>query len=140
MNKQFEGLFARLGLKREAGTRCFPLDENLYTAVVIQAERKQMPAEELHTELVATALMQLQKDEDLKDCWEMLSPREQDMTALTCLGYTNRQIASKLNITPDTVHGYVRQVMIKFDLHGKGELRMRLGSWDFSKWGTEAQD
>jgi DNA-binding CsgD family transcriptional regulator len=70
----------------------------------------------------------------------MLSPREQDMIALTCLVYTNRQIARKLNLAPDTVKGYVRQVMVKFDLHGKGELRMRLGSWDFSKWGPEAQD
>ena len=140
MNTQFKGLFARLGLKREVGTRSFPLDADLYTAIVVQAERKQMPAEELHTELVATALMQLQKDEDLKDRWEMLSPREQDVTALTCLGYTNRQIGSKLNITPATVQGYVRQVMIKFDLHGKGELRMRLGGWDFTKWGPEAQD
>jgi DNA-binding NarL/FixJ family response regulator len=140
MNKQFEGLFARLGLKREAGTRCFPLDADLYNAVVVQAEQKQMPAEELHTELVATALMQLQKDEDLKNRWQSLSGREQDVTALTCLGFTNRQIARKLNLAPDTVHGYVRQVMIKFDLHGKSELRMRLGSWDFSKWGPEALD
>ena len=57
MNKQFEGLFARLGLKRDVGTRCFPLDADLYAAVVVQAEWKQMPAEELHTELIATALM-----------------------------------------------------------------------------------
>jgi DNA-binding NarL/FixJ family response regulator len=140
MNKQFEGLFTRLGLKREAESRCFPLDANLYTAVVFQAERKQMPAEELHAELVAAALIQLQTNEDLKDHWQMLSPREQDVTALTCLGYTNRQIARKLNLAPDTVKGYVRQVMIKFDLHGKSELRMRLGNWDFSKWGPEAQD
>jgi hypothetical protein len=50
MIKQFGGLFARLGLKREAGTRCLPLDAGLYAAVVIQIERKQMPTEELDTE------------------------------------------------------------------------------------------
>ena len=47
MKKRFEELLARMGLKREAGIRCFPLDADHYTAVVVQAKRKQMPAEEM---------------------------------------------------------------------------------------------
>jgi DNA-binding CsgD family transcriptional regulator len=31
----------------------------------------------------------------LYERWQKLSLREQDVTALTCLGYTNRQIAAK---------------------------------------------
>jgi len=56
------------------------------------------------------------------------------VAALTCLGYTNRQIAAKLKISPDTVKGYVRQVLVKFNLHGKNELRTLLSAWDFSDW------
>ena len=62
------------------------------------------------------------------------------MTAFTCLGYTNRQIASKLPVSPDTVKGYVRQVLVKFNVHSKDELRMQLAQWDFSRWGVQAQD
>jgi DNA-binding CsgD family transcriptional regulator len=51
--------------------------------------------------------------------------------AMTSLGYTNRQIAVRLKVSPDTVNGYVRQVLVKFNLHSKNELRTLLGIWDF---------
>ena len=91
-------------------------------------------------DLVATALAQRKTSGALKDRWQSLSPREQEVTALTCLGYTNRQIAAKMDISPGTVKAYVRQVLVKFDYHSKYELQMRLGTWDFSKWGPKAQD
>jgi len=137
--KLWEGLLARLGLKRGAGTRSFALDANLHSALVAQAEREQRPAEEVYADLLATALAQRQTYEELWQRWLDLSPREQEVTAFTCLGYTNRQIAAKLRVSQDTVKGYVRQVLVKFGLHSKDELRVRLGSWDFSKWGPEAR-
>ena len=140
MKTIWEGLLARLGLKRTKRRRLYALDEALDIALIEQAEKEQRPAEEYHADLVAFALAQRQAFEDLNRRWEALSVREQDVTALTCLGYTNRQIAAKLKLKPETVKGYVQKVMIKFRLHGKGELRIRLGSWDFSKWGPEAPD
>jgi DNA-binding CsgD family transcriptional regulator len=56
------------------------------------------------------------------------------------LGYTNRQIASKMDVSPDTIKGYVRQVLVKFHFNSKDELRVQLSNWDFSKWGPRAQD
>jgi DNA-binding CsgD family transcriptional regulator len=76
--------------------------------------------------------------EELKRCWETLSWREQQVTALTCLGYTNRQIAARLRLSPQTIKGYVRQSLIKYEAHGKDELRRLLAQWDFSDWGPHA--
>jgi DNA-binding NarL/FixJ family response regulator len=103
------------------------------------AEREQRPPEEVHADILANALEQQNTQEAIFQCWQSLSPREKDVTALTCLWYTNKQIASKLHVSPDTVKGYVRQALVKFHLHSKDELRMLLGKWDFSAWGPKAQ-
>ena len=140
MIKRFEELLARLGLKRTSGPRSFALEAGLRSVLVELAEQEGRPAEEVQADLLRTALAQRQAHEDLWQRWQALSPREQDVTAFTCLGYTNRQIASKLRLSPDTVKGYVRQVLVKFNVHSKDELRMQLAQWDFSRWGSEAQD
>jgi DNA-binding NarL/FixJ family response regulator len=66
--------------------------------------------------------------------WDDLTPREQDVAALVCLGYTNQQIAQKLVIAPNTVKTHIRHVLRKFQLHGKLELKGVLRGWDFSGW------
>ncbi len=66
--------------------------------------------------------------------WQLLSPREQEVTALACRGVTNRQIAARLGVSEETVKTHVRNALVKFNLHGKGELRMAQGEWDFSEW------
>jgi DNA-binding NarL/FixJ family response regulator len=63
-----------------------------------------------------------------------LSPREQDVLALTCLGYTNRQIAARLGISAGTVKSYIQNVLNKLALHSKVELRFAFYGWDFSAW------
>jgi DNA-binding NarL/FixJ family response regulator len=139
MINQFEELLARLALKRDPGRRSFALDAPLHTALLALAEQESRPAEEVCSDLLAAGLAQRRRHEEFWQHWLALSPREQDVTALTCLGYTNRQIAAKLEVSPDTVKTYVRQVLVKVNLHSKFELRMNMGSWDFSKWGSEAQ-
>ena len=67
-------------------------------------------------------------------CWDALSVREQEVTALSCLGYTNRQIAGRLGIAEETVKTHVKNALVKFGLHGKAELRRVLEGWDFSGW------
>jgi DNA-binding CsgD family transcriptional regulator len=36
----------------------------------------------------------------LYERWQLLSPREQEVTALPCQGYTNRQMAARLIAFP----------------------------------------
>jgi DNA-binding CsgD family transcriptional regulator len=139
MKKRFEGFLARLGLKRVAERRSFQLDARLRAALVDLAEQEQRPVEEVQADLLATAITQRQWREWSSRHWQALSPREQDVTAFTCLGYTNRQMAARLGVSPDTVKGYVRQVLVKFNFTSKEEIRMRMGDLDFSKWGPKAQ-
>jgi DNA-binding CsgD family transcriptional regulator len=114
--------------------RWFDLDEPLQAALEQRADLEQRPVEQIQTELLTAGLAHLRSADELKQCWEKLSPREQQMTALTCLGYTNRQIAARLCLSPETIKGYVHQALVKFHAHGKEELRLLLAEWDFSGW------
>jgi hypothetical protein len=93
MKKQFKELLASLGLKREAGSHYFELDASLNLAMIELAEQEQRPVEDIHADLVSTALAQQKSNRGLWQRWQSLSPREQDVSAFTCLGYTNRQMA-----------------------------------------------
>ena len=120
--------------------RYFELDETLHTALVDIADQEQRPAEEIQADLLAAGLAQRHTHEELWQRWQKLSRREQDVTAFTCQGYTNRQIAAKIGISEDTVKWYVRKILVKFDIRSKYVLQLHFGGWDFSKWGSEAPD
>ena len=128
----------RLGFLRDSKSRVFELDESLSSALKALSLGEQRPEEEIQADLIAAGLAQHYSNSELRQRWDSLSSRERDVAALTCLGYTNRQIAAKLKVSPDTVKGYVRQVLVKFNLHSKNELRTMLGGWDFSNWGPGA--
>jgi len=64
----------------------------------------------------------------------MLSPREQYVTALTCLRYTNPQIAARLGLSVETVRTYLRKALNKLGLQNKADLRVLFASWDFSEF------
>jgi DNA-binding NarL/FixJ family response regulator len=131
-------LLSRLGFKRN-GTRAYALDDQSYSLLESLAVREQRPAKEVHADILADAVEKRNTQDALISRWESLSPCEKDVTAFTCLWYTDRQIAARLHVSPDTVKGYVRQVLAKFCLHSKDELRMLLCNWDFSEWGPKAQ-
>ncbi|PWB56004.1 MAG: hypothetical protein C3F13_02785 [Anaerolineales bacterium] len=131
-------LLSRLGFKRNSG-RMYALDDQAYSVLESLAVREQRSAEDVHAAILADAVEKRNTQDALVACWESLSPREKDVTALTCLWYTNRQIAAILHVSPDTVKGYVRQVLVKFRVHSKDELKMVLRDWDFSQWGSKAQ-
>jgi DNA-binding NarL/FixJ family response regulator len=84
--------------------------------------------------LLENAILERKVAETHLDHWRALTPRQQEIAALACLNYTNRQIAAKLNISPQTVKAHMRNLLHRFDLHSKTELRQALENWDFSKW------
>lgn len=75
----------------------------------------------------------LQHDE-LYNRWILLSPREQDVAALTCLRFTNPQIAARLGLSIETVRTYLQKVLNKFGVQSKADLRVIFAHWDFSAW------
>jgi DNA-binding NarL/FixJ family response regulator len=129
----WQGLLSDLGLQR-ASLRRFPYDEEILQAVRALAMREQLSEAEVTARLLSQALAQKDENEAMQHCWGSLSDREQQVAALTCLNYTNRQIAARLGIAPTTVATHVRNVLYKFNLHSKVELRQALSNWDFSAW------
>jgi DNA-binding CsgD family transcriptional regulator len=128
-------LLRRLGIRREPTSLRHYQVENGFLAIISElAQQEQRPEEEIHADLLADAIARRNITHEIWDRWQSLSPREQEVTALTCLGYTNYQIAAKLGVSHTTIKTHIRNILIKFQLHGKGELRMALQDWDFREW------
>ena len=66
--------------------------------------------------------------------WQKLTPRERQAAALACLGYTNQEIADRMVISSNTVKTHLRQVLRKFNVNSKSQLREVLTGWDFQGW------
>ena len=135
MIELWKHLLDRLRIRRSPRWRYFALEESLHTALELRAGQQQRPQEEVQAELFAQGLARLQAEDWLKGCWEKLTPHEQEITALTCLHFTNRQIAGRMHLSPNTIKTYVVRILIKFHVHSKVELRQVLANWDFSDWG-----
>jgi DNA-binding CsgD family transcriptional regulator len=112
----------------------FRADQEMIQSLRELAESERRRAGEVAADLLGQALAQRQRQGAYLERWEALSGREQQVTALICLGYTNRQIAARLGVSPDTVKIYVRNVLRKFGLVSRAELRQALAEWDFGDW------
>lgn len=94
-------------------------------------------------DLVLEALQELVHDWQIQtrigSQWSSLTPREQQVAALTCLGFTNQEIANYLTISVNTVRTHIRGALEKYQVGSKTELRYLLADkWDFAGW-LEAQ-
>ena len=123
-----------IGLRPKPGPRTYEISEGLQVTLSELAHHKGRPEHELVPDLLAAGLDQYQALDEFWPKWETLSPREQDVTALCCLGLTNRQIAARLSLSPETIKTHVRNVLAKFSVKSKSELRHILAGWDFSAW------
>jgi DNA-binding CsgD family transcriptional regulator len=92
------------------------------------------PEDELIQDLLAAGLTHYYSSDVLLNQWESLSPRERDVAAWVCLGSTNKEIGLRLGISPETVKTHLRNVLIKFNLNTRSELKLSLKGWDFSAW------
>lgn len=124
-----------LRTRRSPRGRYFELEESLLTALAQRADQERRPEEEVQAEVMAAGLARLQTADWMKRCWGNLSGREQEVTALACLGYTNRQMAGRMHVSVETVKTHMSNSLVKFGLHSKAELRQALDSWNFSEWG-----
>ncbi len=123
-----------IGLRSNPGPRFYEFSESLHTTLSTLAEFEHKPEETFAEDLLASSLDFYYAQDAFWECWNSLSPREKDVTALTCLGYTNRQMAVVLSISPETVKTYIRNALIKFNLSSKADLRVALARWDFDAW------
>ncbi len=129
----WERLLNALGLTM-LDRRTYTFEGELIESLEDLAERERRSEEEVAADLLAFALAHRDANESYLARWRELSLREQQVAALTCLNYTNRQMAARLHLSPETVKTHVRNMLKKFNLRSKVELRHALADWDFSAW------
>lgn len=112
----------------------FRAEHELLESLRNLAETEQRPADQVANDLLTHALVERRIAEGRMTRWGELSAREQQVAALVCLNYTNRQIAARLGISQETVKTHVRNVLTKFNLRSKEELRRDLNDWSFDAW------
>lgn len=112
----------------------FHVDVELIKSLQAVADQEQRRTDEVANALLSSALAQLQAIDHNQLQWQALTPREQDVTALICLGFTNRAIADHLEVSPETIKTHVRHILHKYAVSNKVELRQALEDWDFSAW------
>ncbi len=123
-----------IGLRPISAPRKFQVSESMQVTLTTLAQYEGRPENDLIQDLVAAGLTQYYESEDLWKKWRCLTPREQDVAALVCLGFTNREIAARLSIAPNTVKSRLQNVLRKFNIHKRTDLRAMLSIWDFSPW------
>ncbi len=125
-----------VGLRQTPGPRIYHVgvSDSLQVTLTTIAKHEGRPEHDLIPDLLNAGLNQYTSNESLWKKWEILSPREKDVAALVCLGYTNREIGARLNISSETVKDRLESALNKFNLTKRTELRTLLANWDFSEW------
>jgi DNA-binding CsgD family transcriptional regulator len=126
--------------KRQEGTaaRLFAKGEQLAYKVREMAKSQQRAEQEVYNDIIESGMQALGDKDKYEEIWASLSSREQQVTALTCLGYRSYEIAGALGISYETVRTHSKHVYAKFGLNRK-ELRLTLQHWNFESWWGDRQ-
>ncbi len=126
--------------KRQEGpdSRVFSKDEQLVQKVRAMAVSQQRREQEVYNDIIESGMKVLSDKDKYEDIWSSLSAREQQVTALTCLGYRSYEIAGALGISYETVRTHSKHIYAKFGLNRK-ELRLALSRWNLEEWWGDRQ-
>ena len=116
------------------GGTSLPADEGLLRSVRDLSEREGHPPDEMILILLDQAVALRRRMDRAHRSWDALSPREKQVAALICQDLTGRQIAAKLVISPETVKTHARNILRKFRISSRAELRRLLAGWDLTPW------
>src|SRR5512133_3688835 len=108
-------LLSVIGLRPLSAPRKYKVSESMQVTLTTLSQHEGRPENDLIQDLLAAGLTQYYSSDVLLYQWDTLSPRERDVVALVCLGYTNKEIGGRLNISPQTVKSHLRNVLIKFN-------------------------
>lgn len=116
----YAGLLLSLGhVERVLGNRRDALD-HLTKAHRIFLQLRANPAERLCAAELAACGLPASLADPLR-----LTPREEDVAALVERGYTNKEIAAELYLTPKTVEYHLGNIFAKLGISSRRELRRR---------------
>jgi DNA-binding CsgD family transcriptional regulator len=123
-----------IGLRSDPGPRKYEVDTLLQISINTLAKHEGRPAHELFPDIVAAGLTQYSTNDRILKKWASLTPREQQVTAWICLGYSNRQMASRMGVTEAAVKFHIRNVYSKLRVKNRGKLRQKFAGWDFTEF------
>jgi len=132
MTTLIKTLLRKLGLEKPHENIRF--EQNLMETLRELSVQERRPTEEIAADLLTSALHQREIQGANVEIWQSLTPREQEVAALSCLQYTHRGIAVRLHISTTTVKTHIRNVLRKFNVQNKAQLQQLLTNWDFSSW------
>lgn len=127
------GLFERLRSRLESPPPIpskerlrFELDPETSARVRRAARLRGQPPRELMEDLLDRGLKRAALQAQALAILEALTPRQRQVAWLTVQGYTNRQMAEALVISPETVKTHIHHVLQRFEVHSKADLRVLL--------------
>ncbi len=115
------------------------LDGELFGRLEALAAAQERPVHDLVIETLYAVVYDNYAEARNDRRWSELTPREQQIVALVCLGFTNREIARQLVISVNTVRSHIRRILEKYHIASKVELRLILANWNFDAWLPESE-
>ncbi len=132
MGKFLQRLLREMGLKHVK--RRYQVNLRMAEYLESMALEQACDPEEIAVGLLADGIAKHTLIEQSFEYWDRLSPREQEVIALVCLGYINKEIGKKLNISSQTAKSHVSNILCKLDVSRRGEIQRLFMEWDFSEW------
>lgn len=117
--------------------RAYSHEEFLVTTIQEVADRQGRSPEAVVVDLAKWDAKEQHRQEKLLQCWEKLSYREQEITALVCLGYDRNQMAEKLSIGSETVKSHLNHIFRKLDVRTTRHIVAIFEGWNFAMWWDE---
>lgn len=114
--------------------RSFAWDGELLVSLERLARYRGSTLRKTAADMLARELKSVEMDRKIQLKWQALTEREQQVAALVCLQLSTNQIATRLQIAPETVRSHVHNILTKMGLPNRVALRQLLGDWDFSEW------
>lgn len=109
--------------KPVSGHRIYQISNSLQVTLSSLAKREGRPEDEFTSDIVAAGLVQYLGSADFAPKWQTLTRREKEVARLISSGLTNRQIAGQLSLSTQTVNTHVQNILRKFGVQNKSDLR-----------------
>ncbi len=111
----------------------FSVDSQFGLSLHQVSPRERSPQAKILEDALRAEIEQMERKRRYRAVWDSLNIREQEVTALMCLGYSGVETANVLQLSYETVRSYSKRVYRKFGLKRK-ELRAALGDLDVAAW------
>jgi len=98
------------------------------------AEREGRPEPEIVTQLLVAGLQKYYSRMEVMSKWESLSPRQKEVAIFIEKGMTNEEIAKRLSISNETIKTHVANILRKFNVNEKSEVRHMLRVMKKNHW------